>query len=258
MPVASQEGLRMRLIGAIAIGLIVVAGLIAIGYGRAAAVPAGAKATPATGSTSTEPPDVAVPFGYKCAWLAIKGASQDAIVHALGLKDVRPCGWPEGINAAYRNDYFISPSIDGWILVVSRAFWQREGGPDQGMSSAGWVRTLSEKLDCVVQYYGTYRIVEYQEWVLAEKGHLRRAYCYVGESGEVYSNIGAVTPEEKALGLTHIGEDAPDEDFDARQYFPSEAEVTGLAAKWSVDVVALGTTGAKVGYGLLATDSLRQ
>jgi hypothetical protein len=57
--------------------------------------------------------DSPVPFGYKCAWLAIRTENSQAVVHALGLQNVRKSGWQSGIDAAYSGDVFVTPPIKG-------------------------------------------------------------------------------------------------------------------------------------------------
>src|SRR5262245_13351295 len=63
--------------------------------------------------------DSPVPFGYKCAWLAIKTDDPQAVVEALGLKNVRKIGWEKGIAAAYGGEVFVTPPIKGWVLAAS-------------------------------------------------------------------------------------------------------------------------------------------
>src|ERR1700722_13581371 len=63
--------------------------------------------------------DNAVPFGFKCAWLALKTDDPQGVVQALGLQNVRKSGWREGVDAAYSGEVFVTPPIKGWVLAVS-------------------------------------------------------------------------------------------------------------------------------------------
>jgi hypothetical protein len=106
-----------------------------------------------------------------------------------------------------------------------------------------------------VQYFATHRVIDYQAWAWAEKGHLRRAYGYLGEQGVTLQNEGEPTPTERALDLTFslapFGEGTlPEEAFENLKY-PFEDDVLELAAGWSVDTRNLGSDGERVGTGFL-------
>jgi hypothetical protein len=99
------------------------------------------------------------PFGFKCAWLAIKTEDSPAVAQALGLQNGRKCGWQKGIAAAYAGDVFVTPPIKGWVLAVSFSLPEIHGNtrPDK---LSPLVKMLSEKF-AEVQYFGTHRVVEY-------------------------------------------------------------------------------------------------
>ena len=51
-------------------------------------------------------------------WLAIRSSNPEAVQSALGLLKPRPCSWEEGLSVAHNQKLFISPCVDGWILVM--------------------------------------------------------------------------------------------------------------------------------------------
>ena len=55
----------------------------------------------------------------------------------------------------------------------------------------------------------------------------------LGESGEIYMNSGAITPEEQELGFDSFIQ-SDDDDWEAVE-FPDEDSVTNIAAAWGVD-----------------------
>src|SRR5262245_38195411 len=62
------------------------------------------------------------PIAQTCAfrrpgcWIAVKSRNVLAVQSALGLHNVRPCSWFEGLAAEEK--VFISPPVQGWILVM--------------------------------------------------------------------------------------------------------------------------------------------
>ena len=69
--------------------------------------------------------ELASGFGYKTAWLALHGASADAVARALRLEQVRECGWSEGVAQSYASgdSAFVTPPLSG--TVSARAMRSR-------------------------------------------------------------------------------------------------------------------------------------
>jgi hypothetical protein len=182
-------------------------------------------------------PDSPVPFGFKCAWLAIKTEDPQAVSEALSLQNVRKTGWRQGVAAAYGGEVFVTAPVKGWVLAVSVSLpgIADKTRPDQ-LSPP--VRDLA-KLFPKVQYFGTHRVVDYHGWLRAAKGEIVRRYAYLGERGETLSDEGKRTDEETKLGL--IYDDSK---------FPDEEHVMELAGAWSIDPSRLDTLnlGKSVGY----------
>lgn len=191
-------------------------------------------------------------FGYKMAWLAIKGGHAARIIDVLGLRDAGPVDWMTGLDRAYewdpstRSGYgrhvFIAPPIDGWTLCVGIGLFVYTG--NEGGNFGKRIAQLSGDLETVVQYFGTHRVVDAHAWALAESGRLRRAYYYVGESGQTFVDIGPQTAEEVALGFAFFDERLPEAQQDgywdrADLDFPREDHVMSLARAWSIAPVDL-------------------
>ncbi|MBF5042829.1 hypothetical protein FGE12_10530 [Aggregicoccus sp. 17bor-14] len=168
----------------------------------------------------------AVPFGYKLGWLAVRGRTPEQVAAALGLESLRPVPWLEGLERVSEDgegQYFLPPVLDGWTLVASEDLLSEASrDPDSPRAFADRVATLSARLG-EVQAFATSRVIEYHHWMRAVDGALRRAYAYLGESGEVQLDAGAVTPEEEAL---RAGDP---------EWTPGEQDVMALAGRWSVD-----------------------
>jgi hypothetical protein len=175
---------------------------------------------------ATSATDQVQPFGYKGAWLAVRGKTAKEVAAALRLTGTRESTWAEGIAAAYESakgsyysrSVFITPPIDGWTLALSTAFFAHLGdGEDPDLSA--WVRRLSAELHTEVQFFATYRVSDGHAWALARDGKLVRAYCVF--DGETLVDEGKRTAVETGLEVDwEIG--------------PDEEHVMQVAAGWSV------------------------
>lgn len=197
-------------------------------------------------------PDSPVPFGYKTCWLAVRCEDTLAVAAALGLADHAPASWAHGVEVAYNGGLFITPPIDGWTLVVGAAV-----APGVDQPHGGWRSNMIELSGRFgeVQMFASHRVVELHGWARARSGVLDRAYCYVGESGEVVYDEGPQTAEERELGFD-FGDpecaEAADEAYWERDHlFPDEGSVMALARKWSVSPVELSEQSAPPGLGLV-------
>lgn len=176
---------------------------------------------PATGSE----PDYPVPFGYKCNWLCVRSDSPMDVIQKLGLKNFEPSNWDKGIEMAYNGYRFVSPVLDGYVLVVNYGMDLLTLAPDLLDESAKKFPEL--------QYFTTQRVSEYHAWVKYVNGEMVRGYGWCGCDGEVLMNRGALTPEEDGLGFTNLIisiDDNPE-----KVQFPTEDHVIEIAAAWGVD-----------------------
>src|SRR5882762_6666595 len=51
-------------------------------------------------------------------WLAMKSNNPQAVQKALGLHNPTPCSWTEGMARVSDQKLFVSPPVNGWVLVV--------------------------------------------------------------------------------------------------------------------------------------------
>jgi len=182
---------------------------------------------------SKNAPDSPVSFGYKCAWLAIRSDSPEAVARELGLRDLTASNWACGIQAAYSDQVFVCPPIDGWVLVAGL------GLAPQTVDDMRTVGRLSKAFG-EAHLYASHRVVELHWWAKAIRGEVVRAYAYLGESGEVLVDLGHQSPEEAELGFA----------FDGDSIVPDEESVIAIAGKWSVDPTKLEERHSE-GLGLL-------
>jgi hypothetical protein len=191
----------------------------------------------------TPPPDLPRPFGPRCVWVAVHGATTAAVARALGLRDVAPSGWEAGVKGAYAGRVFVTPPIDGWVLAASVRF------PDAGDAShedraTPLLARLSDTFG-EVQYFGTYDEIGWAAWARFRNGTAMRKLAVLAAQDALLWNVGELTTAERSLGLTIEGprtKDAPPIDDHA---------VFTLARAWSIDPSALESRHLGPSLGIL-------
>jgi hypothetical protein len=172
-----------------------------------------------------------VGFGGKQAWLAIRDASPDAVLAALGLRDLGDVPWRTGIDLVHLTDDRVAatPLLTGardtrWCLAVGRHLLLPDAHVD--------VIALSAELKTEVQFFATHRVTELHRWQRAADGELIRAFGYVGQTGDVTSWAGEPDPAEREAGL-------PGQFDDETTVLVSERDVLAVAGAWSIDPTTL-------------------
>ncbi len=179
---------------------------------------------PMRAATGSEP-DFPVPFGYKCNWLCVKSDSPIDVIRKLGLKNFEPSNWDKGIEMAYNGYRFISPVLNGYVLVVNYGMALLTLAPELLDESAKKFPEL--------QYFSTHRVSEYHAWVKYVDGEMVRGYGWCGCDGEVLLNKGALTPEEERLGFLNVITSSADDP--EKVQLPTEDHVLEIAAAWGID-----------------------
>jgi hypothetical protein len=178
----------------------------------------------------SQDPDYPLPFGYKCQWLAIKTSDINKVINELAVSDLQKSNWHAGLEHAYNDMIFIAPVVKDWVLVIGSTL------PNAGDTrQPNLIKPLITKLSEVfgeVHYFGTHRVVEYHAWAKARDGKIERAFCYLGEAGEVLWNEGNIQQEEKDLDFQF---DKMDSEECEDVWFPDEEHVLSIAKMWSLD-----------------------
>lgn len=193
-----------------------------------------------------------VGFGPKQAWVAVADAKPEAVLAALGARDLGEVGWRQGIDLAYLTDdrLVATPPLPGaagrdWVLVAGRRFLR-------GFVATPDVAELSAALGTEVQFFSTYRVAEAHRWERAAGGVLLRAFGYVGESGEITRWEGAPDLAEQAVGLPASAD--PDAAGEPPTILVGEEDVLAVAAAWSLDPTTLDGRPAPGPLRAAATD----
>ena len=179
----------------------------------------------------TDPtPDLPRSFGYKTQWLAVRHDDPMRVAEGIGLRKLKPASWAMGMRSSFKLPIFVTPVLDGWVLVVEFPL------PDDGVK---FLERASAELRTRVCSFASYRGVSAVSWGIADEGHVRRLYTY--SDGKTYTNHGDPMPEEVELGLRYGHElegndDVADDEWDK---LPGEGTVLVLAGKWSIDPMTI-------------------
>lgn len=204
-------------------------------------------------ASAPTPPE---PFGFKIGWIAVRSTDIRAVAESLPIRSQSPANWHDGIETAYRGgSVFITPPVNGWISIVGDwAMGTEERRPVLSVSVqsevthrsvemiARIVADLSAKFD-EAQGYATHRVTEYHHWILAKQGRVVRCFGYMGESGEIVCQTGAVTEAEKKL---QYASKPPD------RWLPDEQDVMTVASGWSFDPTKLSAASGPAATGIVA------
>lgn len=174
------------------------------------------------------------PGDYPCRWLAIKSRQPAAVLEALQITKATPCSWEEGLARTFDRKLFVSPPINGWILVLGTAL------PDPTTDVDALFRfltDLSRKLGHV-QFFNMNRALGHHAWAVVDKGEVARAYAW---DGETLWCQGQITPAEINLDLLCLeyGENLPPATSKADPMTANTEKVPLLAARWGIDPAAL-------------------
>ena len=192
-------------------------------------------------------------FDRPTRWMAVKSSNLQKVQNALGLHNATPCPLSEGFSRLGEHKLFISPPLKGWILVVGNSL------PDVGDDVDKVFRFLMRVAGEVgsVQYFSANRVLNHHAWVRIENNRVYRAYAWAGET---IWNQGAPTAAEKELLLKcyEYCDNPLPYPFTARDSHVANTEkVMQLAAKWSIDPMAVNNQNLRASFGIAGDLSRR-
>ena len=182
------------------------------------------------------------------SWLVVRSKNLHAVENALGLHNPRPCTWSEGI--AGEKKLFISPPVNGWILVIGQGLPDVSDDVD---SCFRFLTNLSRRLGRV-QFFSANSILKHHAWVWVENGRVMRAYAWAGQT---LWNQGIKTSAELNLGLKCFAYlESPDTLFGKSDVNASNTDkVPLLAGRWSLDPAAIDERVFEHAYGIAGEPS---
>ena len=200
-------------------------------------------------AVSTKPVFSPSLFDQPVRWLAVKSNNPSTVQSALGLQAAVPCSWEEGLHEARDQKMFVSPPINGWVVVVGSAL------PDPADDVDGcfhFLRELSHEVG-QVQFFTVNRVLNYHGWALVDRGNVFRAYAWAGET---LWNQGPLTAAERELQLRCFDYATDRNVFAQREPLIANTEkVPRLASRWSVDPMGLRDGSSSTRQGVVGSFS---
>jgi hypothetical protein len=166
-------------------------------------------------------------------WLAVRSRNLGAVQAALELDNPKPCSWSEGLSSD--RQLFISPPLQGWILVVGAGLPDPSDDVDECFR---FLMELSRRLGHV-QLFKADPTLHHHAWARVEAGRVVRAYAWAGRTAW---NQGAKTAAEQELGLKCFGygEGLSATAWGMNELMGANVEkVQLLAANWSLNPAAI-------------------
>jgi hypothetical protein len=168
-------------------------------------------------------------FEQPTRWLAVRSQNIFLVQESLGIAQATPCSWEEGLLESREQKLFISPPINGWILVLGAGLPDTSDDVDKVYH---FLVNLSRKLG-QVQYFNANRVLNHHSWAILEQGEVFRAYAWGPETSW---NQGRVTAAERDLKISCLDYGMEPSTLAARENLQSNAEkIYRLAARWSID-----------------------
>jgi len=188
-----------------------------------------------TGAESLDRRNTTSLFSSPPRWLAVRSGNPYVVQAALGLHKPTPCSWEEGLSAAQESKLFISPPINGWILVIG----SRLPDPSDDVDACfQFLTALSRKIG-QVQFFSLNRVVNHHAWVQMQNGQVFRGYAWAGKT---VWNQGRKTAAETELGLRcyeYAQTPAPTPFSQPDPLHQNTERVYQLARRWSIDPAAV-------------------
>jgi hypothetical protein len=176
-------------------------------------------------------------------WLAVRSRNVHAVQVALGLNNVQPCTWLEGL--AGEEKLFIAPPVKGWVLIIG------SGLPDPADDvdvCFRFLTSLSQKLGHI-QFFKANRVLGHHAWVRVENGEVMRGYAWAGKT---IWNQGTPTRAESEFGLKCFQYfESPDDMLEESEIAAANVEkVASLAGRWSLDPATVDENLFEHAYGI--------
>ena len=169
-------------------------------------------------------------------WLAVRSQNPHAIQSALGVQHARECSWSDALARSFEPRLFISPPVNGWIVVMGCDLPDPADDIDECFK---FLAGLSQKLG-EVQFFSRNRAVAHHGWARLNNGKVLRAYAWAGET---LWNQGPLTAAERDLKMRCLAytEGSDVLGYGEREQLSNNTErVVRLAAAWSLDPTSVG------------------
>lgn len=198
------------------------------------------------------------------SWLAVATSDQAEVVRLLGLREVRPTTWSDGVDlideVAHSGDsrfstVVVTPALDGWILVVGAWF----GLPYLARTDpvTRWCEQLSARFGKAQAYFHSEQN-DGEAWLIAEHGTVLRRWIAEYPEAAIGAPAGVERQLLDAFGIVGKPEELDPDDDLARSWAATWGDcwATAVAAGHSLDPTTIGPATPAAGNVLIAATPL--
>ena len=169
-------------------------------------------------------------------WLAVKSRNSEDVARSIGLENPQPCASGSALAGFATDQLFVSPSVNGWVVVMGDRLPNPELDIDRCFR---FLNEISERVGHVQYFHGN-SMLGHHAWVKVVERQVVRAYVWTGETTW---NQGETTVAEQKSGMQCFDYFSDDVDQSAYQLWEAVRQnveqLQLLASIWSVDPVAL-------------------
>lgn len=185
-------------------------------------------------------------------WLAVKSRNSEDVARSMDLVDLQTCTSSRGLNEADPDQIFVSPPVNGWIVV----FGERLPDPQVDIDECfKFLSDMSERLGHVQYFHGNQGL-GHHAWVKLIERQVVRAYVWIGETAW---NQGSPTIAEKKSGMRafdYFHDDDAYSNWEAVRHNVEQLPL--LASIWSIDPVVLFDMSVRVKPGWIGRFSIKR
>jgi hypothetical protein len=175
-------------------------------------------------------------FEAPSRWLAVRTHNPLSVQQAMGVQHPRACPWGDALSTPFEPRLFISPPVQGWVLVMGCDLPDPIADIDECFL---FLTRLSQQLGDV-QFFARNRAVSHHGWARLDSGKVIRAYMWAGET---LWNQGSETKAERDLKMRCLtyADNSDALGVAEREAFALNTDkVVRLAGAWSLDPTAVG------------------
>jgi len=186
-------------------------------------------------------------------WLAVKSRNSEDVARSIGLIDLQSYSSAGGLSETNRDQIFVSPPVNGWVVVFGEGLPDPEADIDECFK---FLIDMSDRLGHLQYFHGNHTL-GHHAWVKVIERQVVRAYAWVGET---VWNQGTTTIAEKKSGVRAF--DYFEDDGDAYSNWETMRhnveQLPLLASIWSIDPVVLLDMSVRVKPGWIGRFSVKR
>ncbi|MBS33477.1 MAG: hypothetical protein CMO68_03625 [Verrucomicrobiales bacterium] len=172
-------------------------------------------------------------FSRPRTWVAVRSRNPEDVARSMGLDGLRPCAFAEASGDPEAGRLFVSPPVNGWVVVMGGAL----PDPSEDIDACyHFLADMSGRLGHLQFFHGN-PALGHHAWAKLIERKVVRAYAWIGET---VWNQGDATRAEQKTGMRCFDylEDGDEGSYQRWETVGANVDrLPVLASIWSVDPV---------------------